>query len=113
AGQVIDVLRVVRVDGIRVEQHQVGGHSLRDPAALGDAEEPGRLQGETAYRLFQSQRLSLAHPTAQQVGGVRGVTKQVRMGAAVGEADEEAGVGDESLNPLGLIVERLDVEEQF
>src|SRR5262245_31064458 len=35
------------------------------------------------------------------------------MCTAIGETDQEARVGDESLDTFGLVIERLDIEHEF
>ena len=86
----------MRVDRIRIEQHQVGGHTLPNLPRLGIPKNRA-CTSKTTHRLFQRQRLSLAHPAAKQVGGVRSVTEHIDMRAAIRETDHEARIGDEPL----------------
>src|SRR6185437_752905 len=71
AGQVEASLAAARrADRRRVEDRDVGGIALLDTAAALDAEEVGWLRSQPSDGLLQRHDLPLAHPGAEEVGGV-------------------------------------------
>src|SRR5262249_17739371 len=73
--------------GRRIEDGHVGGEPRRQAPAVGDAEDLGRLRGETAHRLLEREDRALADPRAEQLGGRTGVAQLARVRTRVGESD--------------------------
>ena len=83
------------IDGVGIEQHQVGGQPGRDAAAAADAEGVGELAGEPVHGLLEREGLQLAHPARQQVAGVAGAAElgDVRAGVAGADVDARMATG--------------------
>ena len=116
--------------GRGIEHDDVGPRAGPQVAAIGEAEDVGLHAGELADRLLHRHEAAVAHPVAEEVGGLRRVAQLADVGARVGEperavlVDQQVGhvgfvvVGDDAAHPereLGLVereveqrVERLD-----
>ena len=119
-----------RRDRRRVEDRDVGPRARAQVAAVGEPEDVGLLAAQLAHGLLDRHHAAVAHPVAEEVGGLGRVAELAGMGAGVGEperavlVDEQIGdavlvvVGDDRAHPQrepGLVereveqaVERLD-----
>ena len=71
----------------------------------------GHLRGEPPHALLEGERLPLAHPLAEEIGRVARVAELIHVGAAVGEPDEEARIGDEGPHALRVLIHHREVEQ--
>src|SRR5207245_2184409 len=77
-------LVLLHADAGEVENHEVGHHALAHEAAVGQAHDAGRLEGEAPDGILERQELALAHPLAQHVARLaRGAEVGVEVGAGV------------------------------
>ena len=77
-------LVLLHADAGEVENHEVGHHALAHEAAVGQAHDAGRLEGEAPDGVLERQELALAHPLAQHVARLaRGAEVGVEVGAGV------------------------------
>ena len=94
AGQVVDPARRRDADRGGIEQQQIGEGAGRDPAAIGDAVEPGLMAGQPAHAFRQIEGAALAHPMAEQVEPEPGIAQIDQMRAGIGQRDDPGLVLD-------------------
>src|SRR5262249_47978832 len=68
-----------------IQDHEAGHHALAHEAAVAQAHDAGRLEGEAPDGVFEGQELALADPLAQHVARLaRGAEVRVEVGAGIG-----------------------------
>ena len=85
-------------DRRRIEQQQIGKGADRDPAAVGDAVEPGLMAGQAAHALGEVEDAALAHPMAEEIEPEPGVAQIDEMRAGIGQRDDPGLVLDQRLD---------------
>ena len=106
AGQVVLQEELAGPDRLGVEDDEVGVPALGDPAALHEAEEPGRYVGHVGDGTLHGGQLLAAQAVGQPLGGVAGAGHPVEVGAGVRTADHHVVVvpGCLAHDPAGRVV---------
>src|SRR5712691_631753 len=81
-----------RVDGVGVEDRDIGGQARTEQPPIIDTERRGRLEGQPPYGVLQGHDALLAYPVAEQPRAVPIAPMELHMGTAIGEADIGVGV---------------------
>ena len=100
-------------DGVGVEDHDVGGVAGAEEAAVVEAEDEGRVEGELADGLFEEEDALFSDPVAEDVGGEAVVGAEDDVRAAVGLAEEEAGAVEHGGHGDGVAVALSSLEDGF
>ena len=88
----------------RVEDRDVGPHPRPQVAAVGEPEDVGLPTAELADGLLHRHHALVAHPLAEQVGGLGHVAELARVRAGVGEAEHDVLLDQEIGDALLVVV---------
>src|SRR5262249_16124621 len=92
AREVVDELLLPRPDVVRVEHHEVGPASGPKRPPVGEPEQGGGDLRDLADALLERPHLAVEDPRPQEVRRPVGAVVPGEMGAAVGDADDHAGI---------------------
>ena len=98
-GEVVHHALLARLHRVGIEQHDVRRQALAQQAAVADAEQRCRLEGQPPHRLLQRHRLLLAHPLAEQPRRVAVAAVELHVRAAVAQPDERVRIGQDAASP--------------
>jgi hypothetical protein len=91
ARQVVEELPIGRGHPVCVEEHDVGGLTLAEKAAIADADLLRRASGQQVDRFLEAEGLPLANPVAEQPGGEARVRGAAQVRAGVGRDRDHVG----------------------
>ena len=66
--EIIGQLGHLRLNRLRIENHDIGVPAFAQQAAAGQLPMGGRHEAQLVHRVFQSQGFFLTHPVTQQMG---------------------------------------------
>ena len=71
-----------------------------DPAAIGDAVQPGLVAGQAPHALDDVEGAALAHPMAEEIEAEPGIAKIDQVSAGIGQRNDPGLVLDQRLDAL-------------